>query len=875
MEIIVSHDLTDLDGLAAMIAAGKLYPAARPVFVGRQHQMVRDFMALYRDEIRVWNYQEIDPAEVERVIVVDTFSRERLGKLNQEINWEEVEVIVYDHHSHEEIGWADLDLSQSLGSSTTILINRIKAEEIALNPAEATLFALGIYADTGNFTHLTTRPEDLRAAAYLLDYGANIKIINQFLEDRLTLEQKKALENLIPARQDVEIKGQEISLFTASLETYVLGLNKVITRLKELYNLKTVFLLVEMEGSVLLIGRSNSESVDIGSICSRFSGGGHSGAGSARLDSPLSQARSRLMQVLKEEIKTADTVESIMTSPVHTIKPDTSVAEAERIMDSYGHNGLIVEEDGEIKGVFSRRDLDKIKGHDLMNAPVKGYMTRDVITIDCGATIQEAQEKMVKNNIGRLPVMLDDSMVGIVTRTDILASYFERKSPQYYQNRYGSSMVKINNQTLDIRERLKFFPGRVRKILQTSSRLARELDIRVFLIGGMVRDLLLGRQNRDLDLVVDGAAEAFLTRLSAELGRAYKYNERFQTGSISLKDNYTLDVARTRSEHYPGPGSLPEVESAGILEDLFRRDFTINALALALYPEEYGYLHDYFNGRQDLERGLVRVLHRFSFLDDPTRIIRGVRQALALNFQIEPETENLMNEALRRGDFSRLSLNRVYKELSPMIKNHHANPRLPDMLYELPVFKLLNYNFEFSAQCRKEWNKLEDSLDYLARRDYNVKEWEVKLIWLLRDLPEEYMDKLNISGGKRELMNYARCSREHFQEFNKLKDPLAIVDYLDQLPPEKLALLYFAGLLEGDTAGLDNYFSELKDIEIEIDGNDLIDLGLKPGPEIKEVLDKIRQARFNNRVKNREEELELAEKLITSRNYAEEIENDR
>ncbi len=871
MEIIVSHDLTDLDGLAAMIAAGKLYPAARPVFVGRQHQLVRDFMALYRDEIRVWKYQEINPEEVERVIVVDTFSRERLGKLTDDINWQEVEVIVYDHHPHEELDWADLDLSQTLGSATTILINRIRAEEIALNPGEATLFALGIYADTGNFTHLTTRPEDLSASAYLLDQGASIKIINQFLEDRLTLEQKQALESLIPARQDIEINGQEISLYTASLETYVLGLNKVIARLKELYNLPTVFLLVEMNGGLLLIGRSSSEAVDIGSICSRFKGGGHSGAGSAQLELPLPQARNRLIQVLKEEIKPADRVESIMSSPVRTIKPDTSMAEAERIMDSYGHNGLIVVEKGDIKGVFSRRDLDKIKGHDLMNAPVKGYMTRDVITIDCGATIQEAQEKMVTNNIGRLPVMLDDSMVGIVTRTDILASYFERKTPQYYQNRYGSSMVKINKQTLDIRERLKFFPGRVRKILQTASRLTRELDIRGFLIGGMVRDLLLGRQNRDLDLVVDGAAEAFLTRLSAELGRAYSYNERFQTGSISLQDGYTLDVARTRSEHYPGPGSLPEVESAGILEDLFRRDFTINALALALHPEEYGYLHDYFSGRQDLERGLVRVLHRFSFLDDPTRIIRGFRQALALNFQIEPETENLMNEALRRGDFSRLSLNRVYKEISLMIKNHHGNPRLPDMLYELPVFKLLNYNFEFSAQCRREWKKLEDSLDYLARRDYNVKEWEVKLTWLLRDLPEEYLDKLNISGEERELMHYARCCREHFEEFNQLKHPLAIVDYLDRLPPEKLALLYFAGLLSGETAGLESYFSELKDIEIEIDGNDLIEMGLEPGPQIKDILEKVRQARFNERVKTREEELKLAEKLIASRKRAEEI----
>ncbi len=865
MEIIVSHDLTDLDGLAAMIAAQKIYPEAQPVFVGRQQQMVRDFMALHRDEIKVEKYKNIDPQKVTKLIIVDTNSRERLADLAKEINLQEVEVILYDHHSHDRINWVDLDFSKNLGSATTILVQEIIVREIAISSIEATLFALGIYADTGNFTHLTTCAEDFAAASYLLEQGANIKIINQFLEQRLNEEQNKAFESLIPSREDIKINGQEITIFSAALEDYVLGLNKVIVRLKELYNLKTVFLLVEMNGSTLIIGRSNSESINIGAICEKLQGGGHAGAGSAQLDCSLPETRKALLGILSQEVQPGVTVKDIMSSPVRTVTPETTMEEAEKIMDIYGHNGLVVVEEDEIKGVFSRRDLDKIKGHDLMNAPVKAYMTREVITIDSESSIQEAQEKMVNNNIGRLPIIKDGKMIGIVTRTDVLSSYHEGKTPEFFQNRYGSSMVKINNQTIDVKEKIKYFSGRVRKILETACRISRELNIRTYLVGGMVRDLLLGRQNRDLDLVVEGTTKTFLTRLAEELGRSFQYNKRFQTGSISLGSGYSLDVARTRSEYYPGPGSLPEVESAGILEDLFRRDFTINALALAVYPEEYGFLHDYFDGRQDLEKGLIRVLHRFSFLDDPTRIIRGVRQALALNFQIERETESLMSEALRRGDFSKLSLNRVYRELAILLKKHHDNPRLAELLYKLPVFKLLNYNFEFTAQCQREWHKLEESLDYLAARDYNVKEWEVKLLWILRDLPEKILKKLNISAEEEELKKYACCARDHYQELEEIRDPLSIVNYLDRLPPEKLALLYHAAMLAENTETIDSYFSDLRDIDISIDGNDLIDLGLKPGPEIQQVLDQVRRAKFNNRVKDREEELKLAKNLIASK----------
>ncbi len=158
-------------------------------------------------------------------------------------------------------------------------------------------------------------------------------------------------------------------------------------------------------------------------------------------------------------------------------------------------------------------------------------------------------------------------------------------------------------------------------------------------------------------------------------------------------------------------------------------------MAIALFPEEFGYLYDYFNGYQDIKNETVRALHRFSFLDDPTRIIRGIKLSLSLDFEFETETENLMQEALSRGEFTGLSLNRVLRELKDLFYRFHDNSKLPELLKELPVVKLLDFSFEFTEKTYRNWKRLEESLAYLASKDYNIKEWEVKLVLLLRNLP--------------------------------------------------------------------------------------------------------------------------------------------
>ncbi len=864
MEIIVSHDHTDLDGLAAMVAARHLYTDAFPVFAGRLHPLTQDFMALYRDEIDVASLSDIDLDRVERVIVVDTADLNRLGRINDLIDWQEVEVIVYDHHPHnsEASSCVDLDLSQDVGSSTTILINKILPRDINLDPIEATLFALGIYADTGNFTHLNTTPKDLRAAAYLMDAGAHVKIINQFLREKLNEEQQQALEELLQNRNELEINGTSVNLFSAEFSDYIMGLNKVANRIKDLYDLSNVFIAAEAEGNVDIIGRSSDEAVDVGKICSHFQGGGHSGAGSARVDKSLSRVEQELKKALETEITRLHDVKTIMSSPVRTISPETEVARAEKMMEKYGHNGLVVTDNEEIVGIFSRRDLDKIKGHDLMNAPVKAYMSQDVVTISADSSILDAQQLMVKYDIGRLPVIEEGEMCGIVTRTDVLASYYDDISPQHFQNRYGSSMVDISRQKQDVSEKLHDLPSKASEIISLCAKLAQKQDSLLYLVGGMTRDLLLNRENKDIDLVIEENARQFILALAAELDTDYQFHERFQTGSISLPGEYNLDIAQTRSEFYPGPGVRPEVEEAGLLEDLFRRDFTINAMAIALSPGDYGMLYDFFNAQSDLQKGQIKALHRFSFLDDPIRIIRGIRYALELGFDLETETEKLMDEALRKGDFSRLKLSRVYEELRDLVRDFHDHDRFSSILKRLPAFKLLAYDFEFNEKREQEWQILNHSLAYLDAKDYNIKEWEVKIAFLMENMPVKYRKKLSIAEEVIDLIEFIHNCESHCERLKKSTDPVDIYAQLEQLSGERLALLHFYCQEAKVQEKIEYFCQELSRTSLDIDGNDLMEMGLKPGPLIQEILDEVWIAHLRGEADSRSDQLTLARDLV-------------
>ena len=862
MEIIVGHQHTDFDGLAAMVAAKKLYPEAKAVFPGRVQDPVKDFMALYKDEVEILYLSDIDLDKVTKVIIVDTAEKSALGELSKKLNLEEIEIIVYDHHPHSPKDWINYDYSQEIGASVTILIEEIIEKKIELNPLEATICALGIYADTGSLTYDMTTAKDVKAVSYLLEFGANLEIIRQFLEEALNAEQQKILDNLLENRNIIEIDGIQINIFSYEQKQYVTGLNNITEKIKDIYNLESVFVIVKMGKKVQLIGRSNDDAVDVGEICELMGGGGHQGAGAAQLKSNISEVKEKLKNILENNIEPLERVNSIMSTPVRTISPDTNIKEAQEFMEKYGHNGVVVCDGKRISGIFSRRDLDKVKGHNLMHAPVKGYMSKNVITINYDDSIKNAQELMVKYNIGRLPVIKDKKLVGIVTRSDILGSYFERETPHQYQNRYGSSLVSIERKVIDIKDKLNYFPERILKLLKTAGQIAEQENSKLFLIGGMIRDLMLGRDNYDLDLVLEGDLKDFLDHFSKEIDAKISYNEQFGTASINLNSKFSIDFATSRKEEYLNSGALPRVEKTNILEDLFRRDYTVNALALSLNPDDWGKLYDFFSAREDLQKRQLKALHRFSFLDDPTRIIRGVRLALDLDFRFEDETKKLIKEALKLGDFNELSSARVFKELKILFEGRFDED-IVNLIKEFPIFKLIDNNFEFKEKYKETFLNIKSYIRKYRKLGYNINKELLFMAIFFNDISVEKYKDLNLTARERNIFNIDvnKVIGKLSRDINKVE----ITKIISNIKKEELLYVLSVTNNEKLKENVDLYYEELRHVNINIDGHDLIEMGVKPGPEIKEILQKVWKKKLNKEIETEEEERKFVSNLINKR----------
>jgi tRNA nucleotidyltransferase (CCA-adding enzyme) len=335
-------------------------------------------------------------------------------------------------------------------------------------------------------------------------------------------------------------------------------------------------------------------------------------------------------------------------------------------------------------------------------------------------------------------------------------------------------------------------------------------DEPVYLVGGAVRDLLLGQGRADIDLVVEGDAADLATRLGGDVVS----HERFATAKANL-DGHEIDLARARAEAYPHPGALPEVEPAGLLDDLARRDFTINAMAIPLLGEPE--VIDPHGGRADLEAGLLRVLHARSFVDDPTRALRAARYAARFGFELEPETSALLREA----DLGTVSVDRRDAELLRLAAEVEA-PRAFELLAEWGLVELRQGGVELSERVAEllsnpPWSEV-------AERDRSI-----------------LSAALGPAGGEVEL---AASEPAH---------PSEAVELARGQNSIELALARAMG-----AEWLDRYVSEWRSVALEIDGEDLIAAGLPQGPAIGRGLEEALRRKLDGEIAGRDQELEAA-----------------
>ncbi len=423
MQIATTHKNTDFDGLASIIAATLIYPGTVAVCPRNVNPNVHRFLSLHKTAFDIVLAAEIDPKVVTRLVIADTNQWRRIERFDQLRDRDGVEVVLWDHH----LGLGDIQPDwrcvEKVGATITLMIREFQARQLPLTPLQATLFLLGLYEDTGQLTFGSTTPEDARAAAFLLEQGADLNIAVDFLNMAYGEVQKKVLFRLMRDAEQHEIKGKRVGLGVIRIDRHV-ELATVVQLYGKIVNADAVFVVfANEEGGYFLIGRSSAPEINVNTILQRFGGGGHPGAGSATInDSRITagEIRQKLIAALHEVQRGGALVADMMSFPVTSVHPDTPMHEVRSIMEQEHIRGLVVEEKDRLLGIVVLWDLKKLRLDKQWNSPVKAFMNRKVTTIGPDALASEAADLMVKKNIGHLPVVQGEKVIGIVTRTDVI-----------------------------------------------------------------------------------------------------------------------------------------------------------------------------------------------------------------------------------------------------------------------------------------------------------------------------------------------------------------------------------------------------------------------------------------------------------------------
>lgn len=427
MQIITSHNNLDFDGLASIFAAQLLFPAAVAVLPRQLNPNVKAFLSIHKHVFTYRNAQDLDLDEVSGLIVVDTKSWGRLDHLDKLQARPDFPIILWDHHPDSGNIVAQEWVDEVRGATVTLLLRRIKAEGVVLNPVVATLMLAGIYEDTGNLTFAGTTAEDVFAAGYLVEQKGDLHVINTFLRPAYGEKQKNILFAMLQNVERTVLNGYSVSFNAMAITGHVDRLSLVVHMYREIINVDAAFGLFATAGDKLMvIGRSTIDGVNIGSIMRSIGGGGHPGAGSAMLravnpDAIIEWIRELVVGNQQSSVRISD----LMSFPVISVEAETAMREVGLILDEHGCTGLPVMEEGALVGIISRRDFHRVKKQAQLDAPVRAFMSTTVHTIDPHRSPMQAARLMVKYDIGRLPVVEEEQVIGIITRSDAMTYFYD------------------------------------------------------------------------------------------------------------------------------------------------------------------------------------------------------------------------------------------------------------------------------------------------------------------------------------------------------------------------------------------------------------------------------------------------------------------
>ncbi len=709
-KIIVLQEGADLDALSSAYGIILLYEDAflfKPSYLSKRASEV---LSHFKERFRVLDNL---PESFDLVLVDSHDYEEYLQRFGERIG----KIYIFDHHPSAPKGFGGK--VDAVGSCTTLIVEELMEKGKDIDSESATILALGIYEDTGMLTYEGTTHRDARAVEWLLQKGLNLKLLRNFLSSDISKEHIDLLSKHLISLENLFVDGKKVSLVVLRMEEYKPDLLSLVYELREIRESYAFFVIVEAGGKTYLFGRSLRDEFDVSEVLERLGGGGHEFASAGKFEEVSGERLKAVLEAVLRGEKVLLRVGDVMSYPPFVLHEDMDISLALLELTQRNFAGApVVNDEGRIVGVVYKKSLLRAQKHGL-SGKVRDFMVEEFHRLAPEDFVWDAENILSKYGEKLIPVLSEGRVVGVITRLDLLHAY-----------RKHIEQTKAYERKLSVPEGLK-------PMLEKIGNNAQELDYKVYLVGGVVRDLLMKKSIWDLDLVVEGDAVRLAQRLAEEWNVDCHTFPEFGTAHMKV-EGYKLEFATTRRETYPHPGSYPVVEWATLREDLLRRDFTINAMALSINPEDFGTLIDYFGGLKDLKDRVIRVLHPMSFVEDPVRILRALRFAGRFDFKPSKGTEKLLKSAVEMGLIKKAPKGRILNELRLALREE----KLLEVLRLYKKYRVLEQvieDFEFRHDIETDLEKLREIISWhriefpQEKIDYG---W-VYFLLLIKNLKEE------------------------------------------------------------------------------------------------------------------------------------------
>ena len=832
MQVVILQNGADLDELSSSYAITLLNPDFKIVLPNSYELKVKKTLDIFSERFKdkVIKVSQLDTSKITKAIITD--------HQTLDINLpENVEVEVYDHHPKKAYSKTYKIHLYKTGALTSVFVEKLKKEKIKIDSIDSTILALGIYEDTGGFKYKGTTIRDIKAYQFLFKVGIDLSKFIKIIQDRFDLPKLELLKDLQLNAEILPITDYKVIISQTS-KKYNYDIASLLKYVKAFEDADAYFVVISQKNKKTIIGRSINQNIDVNKILKHFDGGGHKYAASTQITGYSYEDIKSILRFLLEKEPLG--FENLIKDDLPKISYNAKFKDLENLAKMYKYM-IVLDNNGKYAGVLTSQTVKLGLKHGITEEKALTFAEDWYVINYLDLNILKLKSLM-ETNIEIFPVIKEGYFIGVIYKKDIIK--------QLLKDIKEENLTHYHLKTYNFKQKLeKFFPKILLEKFKEIGELSQKLGYRSFIIGGVVRDIILNRPNLDIDIIVEGDAPTLIKEYVKDKNYTYFIYNEFMTGQIMIENGLKLDFSTARKEEYQSPGAYPKVEKAKLFEDLYRRDFTINTLAIEITSSNYGILIDYFNGIKDIKEKRIRVLHSLSFIEDPIRILRALRFVGRFNFKLEKNTEKLLIYSVEKGLLSVAPKGRINLELNLAFEEEKAIEILK--LYD--KYKVLNkILFQTHIDPKKEMllQKLTDNLTLLQYlKPYKYSKTTNFLFVLLSHLPTEliYQNLKSYYFDKE-----AKLCDKFVQDFNEILKAEDIFHIYKVL--KRINLEYLPAILT--LADEDKYKNIIKIFEMEknplIKGEDLIKLGLKPSKLFKEILDDVFEKQLKEEFRNKD-----------------------